>query len=118
MIGRCAFGRASLLAWKSFPARDSFGSDHRCYPYIDAVNIRLTGVAFAGRHIFTLSILGGAIQREVVSAGHQTSPSQLDSAIPVTPPPTPRTGFARGRFFTSKSRPQRCAPSCEAGDFV
>src|SRR5262245_4732933 len=63
MIGRCAFGRASLLAWMSFPARGSFGRDHRySFPHIDAVNIRLTGVAFAGRHIFTLSILGGAIQ--------------------------------------------------------
>jgi len=33
-----------------------------------------------------------------------SSLSQLDSAIPVTPQP-PDTGFARGRFFTSKNRP-------------
>ena len=33
------------------------------------------------------------------------------------PPPTPLTGFARGRFFTSKSRPQRCAPSVRGGGF-
>src|SRR5262245_29880411 len=61
MIVCCAFGRASLLAWMSFPAKGSFGRDHRySFPHIDAVNIRLTGVAFADRHIFTLSILGGA----------------------------------------------------------
>ena len=50
-------------------------------------------------------------KRKVVSAssGQRTSPSQRDSAIPVSPqPPTPRTGFARGRFFTSKNRPRRC----------
>src|SRR5262245_30323592 len=107
MIGRCAFGRAPLLAWKSFPARGSFGSDHRCYPYIDAVNIRLTGVAFAGRHIFTLSILGGAIQ----ARGRLSRASNIAIATRFRDPghaPNPRTGFARGRFFTSRSRPQRC----------
>src|SRR5262249_53167203 len=76
--------------------------------YIDDVNIHLTGVAVAGRHIFTLSTFGAQYKRVVVSAsiGQPTSPSQRDSAIPVTP--TPRTGFARGRFFISKNRPRRC----------
>jgi hypothetical protein len=41
MIGRCALGRAPLLAWrKGFAARDSFARGHRCaIPYIDDVNI-------------------------------------------------------------------------------
>jgi hypothetical protein len=47
-------------------------------------------------------------QINLLCLGHPTSPSQPNSAIPVTsPPPTPWTGFARGRFFTLKSRPQR-----------
>src|SRR5262249_8146290 len=87
------------------------------HSYIDAVNIRLTGVAFAGRHIFTLSILGGAIQ----ARSRLGWASNIAIATKFRDPghaPNPRTGFARGRFFTSKSRPQRCAPSCEAGGFV
>src|SRR5262245_1413525 len=92
MIGRCAFGRASLLAWMSFPARGSFGRDHRySFPHIDAVNIRLTGVAFAGRHIFTLSILGGAIQARGRLGWASNIAIAIDSAIPVTPP-TPGPG--------------------------
>jgi hypothetical protein len=49
-------------------------------------------------------------RREVVSAsiGASNTSIAINSAIPVTLPPDPRTGFARGRFFTSKSRPQRC----------
>ena len=37
--------------------------------------------------------------------------------LAVRRPPTPQTGFARGRFFTSKSRPQRCAPSVRGSGF-
>ena len=63
MIGRCALGRAPIPCRKSFAARGSFGRGHRCaIPYIDDVNIHLTGIAFAGSRIFTLSALGGAIQ--------------------------------------------------------
>jgi len=39
------------------------------FPYIDDVNIRLTGVAFPGNRIFTLSTFGSARQERGVSAG-------------------------------------------------
>src|SRR5262249_34837200 len=75
-------------------------------PYIDDVNINLTDVALAGRCIFTLSIFGSAIQtRGSLGRLRASNIAIADSAIPV--PPTPRTGFARGRFFTSKNRPPR-----------
>jgi hypothetical protein len=63
MIGCCALGRAPLLPCpKSLAAMASFGRDHRCLFHIDDVNVHLTGVAFAGSRIFTLSTFGSAIQ--------------------------------------------------------
>src|SRR5262249_34878661 len=54
-------------------------------------NIRLTGVALPVDISLHCQYWVTQYKREVVSAGHQTSPSQLDSAIPVTPP-TPGPG--------------------------
>src|SRR5262249_21980850 len=72
------------------------------FPNIDDVNINLTGVAFASTHIFTLSTFGNAIQ----ARGHVGQYRASDVAIASrSPPPSPPTGFARGRLFTSKSRP-------------
>src|SRR5262245_18121369 len=69
MIGRCALGRAPLLPCpKSLEARASFGCDHRCSFHIDDVNIHLTGVAFPGNRIFTLSTFSGALQARVFRA--------------------------------------------------
>ena len=100
MIGRCALGRAPLLASrKSFAARDSFARGHRCPFRILTMSIfHLTGVAFVGSCIFTLSTFVGARQ------------ANLGKRWPSIPrsrsPPRPLTGFARGRFFSLKSRPQ------------
>ena len=97
MIGRCAFGRAPLLACpKSLAARASFGRDHRCLFHIDDVNVHLTGVAFAGSHIFTLSTFGSAIQARGRLGQQRTSSLQLDSAIPVTTPEPPGRAEAEG----------------------
>src|SRR5215467_3611971 len=104
MIGRAALGRAPLFAClRSFVARGSFCPAHRCaIPYIDDVNINLTGVAFASSRIFTLSTFGSAIQ----ARGHLGQHRAFNVAIASrSPPPSPPTGFARGRFFTSKDRP-------------
>jgi hypothetical protein len=79
MIGGSALGRAPLFAClRSFMARDLFCPGHRsAIPYIDDVNIYLTGVAVVSRSIFTLSTFGSAIHARVISAsiGHSTSPS-------------------------------------------
>jgi hypothetical protein len=59
MIGRCALGRAPLFAClRRFVARGSFCPAHRCaIPYIDTVNINLTGVAFASStYLYTVNI--------------------------------------------------------------
>jgi hypothetical protein len=67
------------------------------YSNIDDVNIRLTGVAFAGSRIFTLSIFGSAIKtRGRLRQQHPASPSQLDPAIPVTSPDPPDRAEAEG----------------------
>jgi hypothetical protein len=111
MIGRGALGRAPLLACpRSFAARGSFARGHRCsFPYIDDVNIRLTGVAFAASRIFTLSTFGTQYKREFVSVSIGASNIAIATKFrdPGHLSPDPPTGFARGRFFTSKSRPQR-----------
>ena len=90
MIGRCALGRAPLLPCpKSLAARASFGCDHRCSFHIDDVNIHLTGVAFPGSRIFTLSTFRNTSARSSRPASgiqHRHRP-----AIPVTFP-DPRTG--------------------------
>jgi len=104
MIGGSALGRAPLFAClRSFVARDLFCPGHRCaIPYIDDVNINLTGVAFASSRIFTLSTFGSAIH----ARGHLGQHRAFNVAIASrSPPPSPPTGFARGRFFTSKNRP-------------
>src|SRR5262249_2363969 len=62
------------------------------FPYIDDVNIYLTGVAVAGRRIFTLSTFGTQHKRVVVSASirQPTSPSQRRFRDPGHPqPPEP-----------------------------
>jgi hypothetical protein len=72
------------------------------FPYIDDVNINLTGIAFASSHIFTLSTFGSAIQTRGYLGQYRASNVAIASR---SSPPNPPTGFARGRFFTSKSRP-------------
>src|SRR5258706_13408253 len=73
--------------------------------YIDDVNINLTSVAFASRPIFTPSTFWSAIQAR---SSRPTSGIQPRHRVPVTSPqpPNPPTGSARGRFFTSRNRPQ------------
>jgi hypothetical protein len=76
-------------------------------PYIDDVNIYLTDVAFAGKRIFTPSTFGSAIQTRGRLSQHWASNIAIATRFrDLGHPPTPRTGFARGRLFTSKSRPQ------------
>ena len=91
MIGRCTLGRAPLFAClRSFVAGGSFCPGHRCaIPYIDDVNINLTGVAFTSGRIFTLSTFVAQYTREVISVsiGHSTLPSR-----PGHLPPAPRPG--------------------------
>ena len=97
MIGRSAFGRAPLLACpKSLAARASFGRNHRCLFHIDDVNIHLTGIAFAGSRIFTLSTFGRntSARSSRPSVGgiphrHRNQISRSRSPSP-TPEPGPR----------------------------
>src|SRR5262245_24321942 len=101
MIRRYALSRAPLFAClRSFVARGSFCPGHRCaIPYIDDVNINLTGVTFASSRIFTLSTFGSAIQ----ARGHVGQYRASDVAIASrSPTPSPPTGCARGRFFASE----------------
>jgi len=78
------------------------GKRNACQVNIDNVNIDLTGVVFASSRIFTLSILGSAIQARGHLGQYRASNIAIASR---SPPPSPPTGFARGRFFTSKDRP-------------
>src|SRR5215831_5834624 len=92
MIGRCALGRAPLLPCpKSLAARASFGCDHRCSFHIDDVNIHLTGVAFPGNRIFTLSTFSGAIQARVFrTCSIAIATRSRDPGSPPRPPPRDR----------------------------
>src|SRR5262245_59038087 len=60
----------------------------------------LTDVAFVGSFIFTLSTLTSARQARLGKRRAFRDPGH----------PRPLTGFARGRFFTLKSRPQHREP--------
>jgi len=122
MIGRCALGRAPLFAClTSFVARDSFCPGHRCaIPYIDDVNINLTGVAVAGRRIFTLSTFGSAIQTRgrlgqhratnlaiatrFRDPGHPQPPEPGSRAAGSSPRRTGRIATATPRLFIESRR--------------
>jgi hypothetical protein len=95
MIGRAALGLAPLFAClRSFVARDSFCPGHRCaIPYIDDVNINLTGVAFASSRIFTLSTFGSGNTRARLS--RPASGTQRRHRVPVTSPQPPDRVRAR-----------------------
>jgi hypothetical protein len=54
------------------------------FPYIDDVNINLTGLAFASSRMFTPSIFGSAIHAIQTRTGHPTLPSR--SRSPPQPP--------------------------------
>src|SRR5262249_25106116 len=59
------------------------------FPYIDDVNINLTGVAFASSRIFTLSTFGSAIQARAHLGRYRASNVAIASR---SPPPAPRPG--------------------------
>jgi len=63
-------------------------------PYIDDVNIHLTGVAFAGSRIFTLSTFDGAIQTRGRLGQHRASNIAIATRFrdPGHLPPAPGPG--------------------------
>ena len=113
MIGRYAFGRARLFACRKSFAACRLVSVIRC-----AISIMLTvsifyltGLAFAGSRIFTLSIYGDAIPGgEVVSASirHPTSPSTESPRSRSLPPPTPGPGSRAAGISPRRAGRKRC----------